>query len=213
MNALNRIRDLFDSGPLLDADKPAWAAARTLHDLCELTAQWLEGRIQSQPGYFGPVDVDEAPYLREALIALNRAGFLTYGSQEGYEPSHGPAPAGGEWYQLASVTGFAARDTVDWLTRALDGTPYEVFAHPCKTSRWWRRALPGVTVTWWDGRRHTRFGHQMGEATIAGCYSGCSDAAVDVVCAALQVTIYDSTPGPNDLWPTLAAAVATEVRS
>ena len=39
------------------ADRKLWAAARTLADLGELTARWLEGRIASQPGYaanYGP---------------------------------------------------------------------------------------------------------------------------------------------------------------
>jgi hypothetical protein len=52
MALLDRVRDLAGrlSGPLTREDRPRWQAARTRAYLCDLTAQWLEGRIASQPG-------------------------------------------------------------------------------------------------------------------------------------------------------------------
>jgi hypothetical protein len=108
-------------GTLTPDDRPRWAAARTLADLGELTAQWLEGRIDSQPGYYGRVDVDEdkVPGLTETLILLNRAGFLTNGSQAGFD---GKGFDNARWQQLAAVTGFASKETYGWL-EALSVSP------------------------------------------------------------------------------------------
>jgi hypothetical protein len=205
MNLRDRITTWFGSGPLTRADRRRWAAARTLNDLAELTAQWLEGRIASQPGYYGRCDVDEdeAPGLTDTLIRLNRAGFLTDNSQAGYD---GPGYDGRRWRQLAAVTGFGDQHTHDWLAAALTGTRYRILAWPCRTSAW-RRSGAGVPVTTADGRPVTVFGAQLTPAVIAGeLYDGCDDAAIAAVCAAWQITIYDPRAGANDLWPLLRAA-------
>ena len=39
-----------------ESDLAAWRSARTLADLGELTARWLEGTVASVPGYCGPPD-------------------------------------------------------------------------------------------------------------------------------------------------------------
>ncbi len=201
-------------GPMTSGDARRWAAATTLRELCDLTEQWLTGRIASQPGYCGPVDVDDADDLRDALVALNRVGFLTNSSQEGFEPDRDPDDPGDPdeelWYQRAAVTGFATPDTAAWLAGIIAGTGFVLIDHPCKTSRW-HRALPGVIVTWWEslngGSSITHFGRQASRTVIAGeMYDGCSDAAIAEVCAARQVTVYDPDPGRNELWPFLYGA-------
>ena len=71
-------------GAMSTADRQAWEAARTLADLGELTAQWLEGAIASQPAYTpgcGP-DPETAPLI-PVLACCNRAGYVTNGSQPG----------------------------------------------------------------------------------------------------------------------------------
>jgi hypothetical protein len=91
------------------ADRKLWAAARTLADLGELTAQWLEGRIASVPGYmpgWGP-DPETAPHI-PVLAAANRAGFLTVNSQS----------ADGPWE--AWVNGFVCDEALEWLRAACD---------------------------------------------------------------------------------------------
>jgi hypothetical protein len=40
-------------------DRGRWADAASLADLARLTEAWLTGEVASQPGYHGPVDVDE----------------------------------------------------------------------------------------------------------------------------------------------------------
>lgn len=208
--AVDRLHDGFFAllgfaGPLAAQDRPRWAAARTLAHLGELTAQWLEGRIASQPGYYGPVDVDEddAPGLTATLAALNRAGYVTTGSQAGFI---GPGYDGAHWTQLAAVTGFADPATCAWLREAMTGAGYQVLAWPCKDKPW-HRPGKGVIVTAREGQRVTTFGTQLGSQTIVGeIYDGVGDEAIEAVCGALQVTIYDPLPGSNELWQVLRAA-------
>ncbi len=64
------------------ADRRAWEAARTLDDLGELTARWLEGTIASQPGYEPGCGPDpETAALIPVVARCNRAGYVTCGSQ------------------------------------------------------------------------------------------------------------------------------------
>jgi uncharacterized protein DUF6919 len=214
VNPISRILTaigLGDGHPLTRRDRPLWAAAAGLDDLGQLTAAWLDGSIASQPGYYGPCDVDEddAPGLTDTLILLNQAGFVTHGSQAGYD---GPGYDGAHWQQMAAVEGLAAPHTYDWLCDALTGTRFGVLAWPCK-ARPWHRAGAGVPVTFREGQAYTTFGSQVGEVTIAGeLYDGCGTAAIAAACAATQVTVYDPEPGRNDLWPALAAAAARQLR-
>jgi hypothetical protein len=58
-----------------------WAATRTMS---ELTAQRLEGRVASQPGYYGTVDVDEnnAPGLTSTPATSNTSVTASTGFPE-----------------------------------------------------------------------------------------------------------------------------------
>jgi hypothetical protein len=205
-NLVDRVRAALGGlTPLTRQDRPLWANARTLDDLAKLTAQWLEGDIDSQPGYYGKVDVDEdiAPGLKDALVALNRAGFLTNSSQAGFD---GEAWGGHYFEQLAAVEGFTDADTTQRLREALAGTEYETIVHDCKPSIW-GRADAGVDVTYLDGQPHTTFGRQVGEFTIASTiYDGCGDEAIDALCESKQVTIYDPEIGRNEMWAVLREA-------
>lgn len=183
------------TGPITPEDQPHWAAAQTMNDLCDLTIDWLEGRIQSQPGYYGPVDVDEddAPGLTAALVALNRAGFLTYNSQAGHD---GPGYDGYRWMQRAAVDGFTTSATVDQLVQALTGSPFVV-------------DIGGVVpVTWGAGcRLLTSFGGHPSAREVEFLYRGCGEPAVAEVRNAVHVVLHDPQVGRNDLWPVLTDAV------
>mgnify|MGYP001560389005 FL=1 len=198
---MDRIRDMFDPGPILRRDRPLWAAAHTIDDLADLTARWLAGDIASQPSYYGPVDVDEddAAGLTETLIALNRAGYLTNNSQAGCDVI---GARGWQWEQSAAVTGFAGDDTYRWLCNVIAGTRFEILAGRCQ------RRGPRVTVTFTDGRPYTEFGVD-GPGDVRFLYGGCDDAAVDALVAAWQVTVYDPEIGSNDLWAHLHDAAAS----
>lgn len=207
MNLLRRVYDAFNAGgPLLADDRPRWAAARTLTDLCDLTALWLEGRIDSQPHYYGRVDVDEgeASGLTQALVALNRAGFLTYQSQAGYD---GPGYDGANWMQLAAVIGYADLATVEILRAALPDW-YQFVVHTGLRRRF-QRSRPGAWVTYRDGSPYTGFAWQTTRRQIAFEWDGCHRDAIRAIESACTIAIYDPTPGPNDLWSDVVDALTS----
>lgn len=214
MDLLTRFFERFGfTGPLARSERHIWASARNLDDLGELTARWLTGELQSQPGYYGPVDVDEddAPGLTDVLVGLNRSGFVTQNSQAGFD---GAGYDGAHWRLRAAVVGFADDATVDRIENVLCGTRFDVVAHsrfgaPTHSLKTGWRRQSGVVVTTREGRTFTEFGSQLSAADIAGMYDGCSDEAIAAVCGAWQVTVYDPEFGPDDLWPTLATAMTS----
>lgn len=185
------------------ADCRAWQAARTLADLGELTAQWLEGRIASQPGYCGPSDIED-PALVPLLARLNRAGFVTTGSQIG---ETGPG-----WEQRAAVEGFADEEMARLLQlAAIDAGLTCVLHAPDELPRWRYRYGKSVTVTRVNGARFTGFGVQIPRRHIRDAHLGygmCDREAVDAIEAAWQVTIIDPEWGRTDvLWRVLEQAI------
>ncbi|MET9556100.1 hypothetical protein [Streptomyces sp. NPDC006645] len=63
-------------------ERQRWRAPQSVAGLGEPMALWLEGRIRSWPGYaprYGPEE--ETTHLIPTLVALNRTGFVTVGSQ------------------------------------------------------------------------------------------------------------------------------------
>jgi hypothetical protein len=187
---------------VLPHERAQWAASSSVEDLCRLTAGWLTGRLESQPGYYGQVDVDdaEAPGLTAALVALNAAGVCTRNSQAGFV---GPGYDGAAWTQHAAVTGYAGTQTWTRIRAALDGTGYRTLALPAR--RRWRRALRGVVVTRRETQPYTEFGSQLSAADVAFDLDGAGRRAVVAAARGLQVTIWDPAVGANTLWAHLAA--------
>lgn len=188
------------------ADEARWAACGSLADVGRLTAAWLRGEIASQPGYFGPVDVDNGIVrgLDELLARLNERGFLTGSSQAGLI-SDG-------WVQLAAVCGYATPDVLARLRGAVARHP-ELMLVTCRS----RRALgrPVCPVSFRDGRPFTDFGNALPERDIRDEHVGfgvCKPAAVEEIAAATQVVICDRSAGRNEvLWPALAEAFGDDV--
>lgn len=90
---------------------PAWSRATSLADLGQLTADWLEGKIdKNQNGDRFADDDPETTPLVATLVHLNRAGFLTVSSQ--------PWADGRGIKQRAAVQGFATDRAAAQLTRA-----------------------------------------------------------------------------------------------
>lgn len=58
--------------------------ARTYEELCYLMAEYIIKRIPMAPTHFGPPFV-ETTIMSSELVDINRAGFITYGSQIGYD--------------------------------------------------------------------------------------------------------------------------------
>jgi hypothetical protein len=188
------------------ADRARRAAARSLADLGELTALWLEGKIMSQPGYCDP-DPDEewGPFpetraLVPVLAAANRAGFLTSTSQPG-----GSVPG---WTQRAAVSGFADNATLARLGAAFAEHP-EIYAIITRAPRFLTRHRTASPVTRCGTRDCTSFGARLSQRFIRDSRTGygeCGREAVRAVCDAWQVTLIDTSWGrePSPLWTVLA---------
>jgi hypothetical protein len=180
------------------SDRKLWAQARTLADVGELTAQWLEGRIASVPGYCGGPD-EETSELIPVLAAANRAGFVTYGSQ--------PGCSGPGWEQRAGVDGFADPETFMRLWQATEGLPLLRSAE--QASRFWVRYRTAMPVTRAGGRVWTRFGAVLPRRHLTDSWVGygeCHSDGVKAVCGAWQITLIDHEWGREDspLWAALA---------
>ena len=193
------------------ADRKLWAAARTLADLGELTARWLEGRISSQPGYYGAADIED-PAMIPVLARLNRAGFVTVSSQQG---SSGPGYDGAHWRQRAAVDGFADESAALRIIRAV--APVQglvtVSFPPSTLPRRRFRCDKELPVTWRECEEYTWFGQQVPRREIRSRRVGwgaCSRAARNALCSAWQVSVIDLEWGRNDLlWDVLDDALTT----
>ena len=185
------------------ADAHLWESATTLPELGELTAQWLEGRIASQPDYapgYGPDP--ETEDLIPVLTAANRAGYVTIGSQPGEDCT---GYDGAHWRQRAAVEGFADDRTLERLWAWMATAAPEVTVTWSKPTAW------SVSVTEREGRRYTGFGTVMSAAQIEDAYAECSPPAIAALQEAWQVTIVDPEWGRNDrLWLALAGFAGLE---
>lgn len=195
------VRDLFSAEGMDSASHAAWSRCASLDDLGHAMAMWLRGEIQSQPGYCGPVDVDEddAPGMTAAMIALCEAGIVTHGFQAGYV---GSGYDGAHWQQLAAVEAFCDDVAAQALCAAAQraGLYFITESHR------------GASVTWRDRRPVTRFGSTRPRRELADSWTGygiCRPAAVEAVANAWQVAIIDPRASRNDrLWPMLAKVAA-----
>lgn len=173
-------------------DAHLWRTARTLADLGELTAQWLEGRIDYQPGYGGEPDSETAPLI-PVLAAANRAGFVTTFSQPGVPLADGHA-------QRAAVAAFADQQMVERVKAAILGTDLvAVFTPP----GWDSPAQIPVTID--DGQEFTWLGAGLDPAYIAQIYAEDCPAALATLLGAWQVDLFDPVWGREGLlWERLA---------
>jgi hypothetical protein len=187
-------------GEMSSEDAARWESARTLDDLGELTAQWLEGAIRSiptvVPGY-GPDE--ETILLIPVLAAANRAGYVTDFSQPGEDVN--------DWVQRAAVSGFASPAVLAALVAAAADTDLMITAGRAGENDWGTTAVVSVD----NGRENTWAGGAQSLDAIRYGYEGdCHPAAVEALCGAWQVTLVDPVWGRNDLlWPVLKAFAAS----
>lgn len=208
LGRLLRLEQHFKQLEMGRADRELWANAKSLRDLGELTARWLEGDIESQVGYapyVGPSD--ETQDLIPTLAALNRAGYLTIGSQPGTEGDNGQT----SWMQQASVQGFADDAVLERIRNACESTSLVVRAYQTPKRKWpFRGRLDKggpLALTAWGG-------NQMGLSDVQCCLNGVGDEAWDEVTSAWQVAVIDPVWTRNDvLWSTLAAGVIAPHRN
>jgi hypothetical protein len=195
---------------VLKSDLAAWQSARTLADLGDLTARWIEGGLASQPGYCGSSDVDDPERLVPLLARLNRAGFVTTGSQEAF---NGTGYDGAHWQQRATVEGFATGVALMRFSDAAhDAGLLAVAYDPPSRFRWRYGYRDSVAVTTREGRYRTGFGVQLPRRHIRDGWIGygmCHRDAVKALCGAWQLTLIDPEWGrPDVLWETLERALA-----
>ena len=195
------------------ADRRAWEAARTLDDLGELTARWLEGTIASQPGYEPGCGPDpETAALIPVVARCNRAGYVTCGSQPA---EAGTGYDGARWEQRAAVQGFAPAGVAGRIWEAAEAAGLTVITHaPATLPRYRIRYGHAEAVTVRGGRPYTYFGAQLPRRHLRDRWTGygiCHPSAVTALCSAWQVTVLDPQWGRNDrLWPVLRDALAPE---
>ena len=186
---------------------PRWHTARTLSDLGELTALWLERTIVCHPGYGDWESDDPGPDQETAeivgpLAKANRAGYVTDCSQPGCIKVRGWD--GSWWDQRAAVTGYATIRVRDRLLTQVRGHELIVIDTPMAIlpGQRYRNVTP---VTWRNKEEHTWFGHRFGILDLLRVYGSRSWRLNMRLAAARQITIIDPEPGRNDLlWPLLA---------
>jgi hypothetical protein len=180
-------------------DARYWADARTLRDLGELTARWLEGAIDYQPAWEAARPDAETEALVPVLAALNRGGLVTHFSQ----PGRTTRPDG---MQRAVVSGFCAEDLVGLLQDATLATDLVLLAYPPGGG------LDGlqIPVGTSKGSACTWAGAEVGPERIAEYYGpDCHPDALAALRGAWQTTLIDPHWGRDDLlWDRLLAAVA-----
>jgi hypothetical protein len=199
-----------DPGTVNREDLRRWQGARTLADLGELTAQWIEGKIGSQPGYHGTTDI-ESPEMVPVLAAVNRAGYVTIQSQRGCD---GPGFDGARWTQRAAVEGFASHELAE---RIWSGAPLNLHVIDRCDKHLPRVRISSryaVTCTWREREERTSFGHHLSRRHLRDPHVGygiLAAPALDALCSAHQVTVIDLEPGRDSvLWDFLAGICEQE---
>jgi hypothetical protein len=179
-------RDSF--GRLL-ADREVWRQATTIAAAGELTARWLEGNSQYQPGVFSPGFDDETTAIAGELARLNRNGLFTKESQPGVEVE-GLA-------QRAYVTAFCNPETASALLALSTRTELVTVVHaPGEAS------TASIPVTVQDDAVVTVLGSSeepVGEDQLRDWAAETNETLALVLADAWYVEIFDPFWGRNDV--------------
>jgi len=183
-------------------DARYWAKARTLSDLGELTARWLEGAINYQPAWEGARPDAETEPLVPVLVIANRGGFVTHFSQPGASVNSGRDVG------RAAVSGFGTAEVIGGLQEAALGTDLVLLAYPPGGGLNGLQLPIGIS----DGVAYAGVGAEMSSDAIEEYYGrDCHPDAVAALCQAWQATLIDPHWGRNDLlWDRLRAAVGAK---
>lgn len=177
-------RDSF--GRLL-ADREVWRQATTIPAAGELTARWLEGSSQYQPGVFAPGFDDETTAIAGELARLNRNGLFTKESQPGVEVE-GLA-------QRAYVTAFCSPETASALLELSTRTELVTVAHaPGEASS------ASIPVTVQDGAVVTVLGSSeepVGEDQLRDWAAEANETLALVLADSWYVEVFDPVWGRN----------------
>ncbi len=171
-----------------------WREVSSFADLCELSAEFCEGKLARTPGHMGP-RAGETVRIGDELAHANRQGFLTSGSQPG-EDDDGHQ-------QRAAVEGFASPETVEKLRGLVAGTRLQMQVSTYGQRRTdYSGAYEATRQVYPDGSCHvfTEFGAVPGRNEI-----GCDFDRPDLVDGMAYVSIHDPDWGDHSLlWDRLA---------
>jgi hypothetical protein len=167
------------------ADRRLWRSARTVFDLGELMARWLEGTIASRPGYqprFGPDE--ETAHLVPTLAALCRAGYVTTCSQPGFAGTG----ADGLWWEQRAAVELVVTDA-SLFHRLVDAAHAAGMVVRINDHRRGGVQEQPVVVTTRDGEPVTAFGGRIGRADMAIQWPGLDRSLYDQVAHGMYVSI------------------------
>jgi len=179
-------RDSF--GRLL-ADRDVWRQATTIAAAGELTARWLEGNSQYQPGVFSPGFDDETTAIAGELARLNRNGLFTKESQPGVRV--------GDLAQRAYVTAFCSPETAMALLALSTRTGLVTVAHAPGES-----SSASIPVTVQDGAVATVLGSSeepVAEAQLRDWAAEANETLALVLADSWYVEVFDPIWGRNDV--------------
>lgn len=181
----------------MNRDQELWYNARTLEDVGELTAQWLEGTIRLQAADSATEPAAETRELIPYLARYNRAGYVTDRSQPARELRDGNG-------QSAYVSGFCAPEIVHKIRKACKGT--DILLLPTADCR--QGFFFDFEITRVKGRAVTWAGAVMTPADLDLYYGPVCPNALDALKAAWQLKIVDIHWGRADvLWERIDAAL------
>lgn len=180
-----------------EAARQRWAEARTLGDLGELTAQWLEGRLSLHPLYGDSPDPETAD-LVASLGSFNRNGYVTTFSQPGELVEDGA--------QRAAVEGMCTEEIASRIQTVSLNSELIVIAVPTVLDEWVE--IP-ISL---DGNKVNTIG-TLGVGGLDALYPWpqfLAPSLIRVLVETWQVLVIDPRWGRNDLlWDRVAEALQT----
>jgi hypothetical protein len=175
-----------------------WRTPTTLEAIGELTAQWLEGKIDYHPLAGGSPD-DETRPLQNSLASVNRQGLVTTFSQPGQALDNQGSS------QRAAVEGFAKETIAKRIATLTLYTELLTFIFPPDVT--WGYQIP---ITLEDYHPFTWLGAWDAELVLDGFEEVCSDEAIMELRRAWGVVVIDLNWGREDyLWRHLAHALVS----
>lgn len=174
--------------PMSELEAARWRMCLTVADLGEACADYLRGRLPSQPAYAPKTPVDEeTTQLVPVLVKLNLAGFFTTGSQPG-STVYLDTPK-----QNAFVTGFADEATMHSLLALVSNT--RGLRYRIRQTRLRKDHANSDGIRW---------GIESASDVRSFYGAVCSREAIAALLIAYQVVIEDRMPGRDSvLWPAL----------
>jgi hypothetical protein len=183
----------FDKWSRRLEDAEPWRSARSLEEIGELVAQWLEGHLLYQPAYLAPGPAAETSGLIPVLAAINRKGLVTRNSQPGRALQDG-------YGQRAWVTGFCTQKTLWQLEDLVLPTELVLIASP-PLAGW----SIGVPITIVGGRANTHGCQRLDLQGIQFLYGADLPAGVAALSESWQVDLIDPSWGRDSLlWQVLS---------